>query len=187
MKEVKEKILPELDDEFAATAGSFRSVAELREALRETIKKRNELEKRRDLESQALKLLDKMAVFNAPQFMVDRHLEALVNETRERLKKEQFSDDEIRSKEKDSRERLKTEAIRQVRAYFILEEIAKLENIKADDGEMESAFNMIATSSSRSTDEIKKNYKEKDLIEDLREEIKQRKVLDFIIESANIT
>jgi trigger factor len=188
VKEVKKKILPELNDEFLAMAGNFRSMAELRETIRQSIKKRNERAERIDLETQALKLLDDTAVFDIPQFMVDRHLQTLVNEAKERLTREgQYSEDEIKSMEENFREKLKAEAIRQVRAYFILDEIAKLEDMKTDDKEIENTFNMIASSTGRSLDEVRKYYKEKDLIEDVKEEIKQKKVLDFLIKNAKIT
>jgi len=186
VKEIKEKILPEPNDAFAATAGNFRNMAELREAIRETLKKRNELEERRELENQALKILDKMASFDAPQFMVDRHLEVLVNEAKERLKREQLSESEIKLMETDFKERLREEAIRQVRAYFILDEIAKSENIKIDDKEIENTFDIMASSSGRPAGEIRKYYEENNLLEDLRAELKQRKILDFIIKNANI-
>jgi trigger factor len=187
VKEVKEKILPELNDEFALTAGNFKSVAELRETVRENMKRRNQIEERRELEGQALKILDKAAVFDAPQFMVDRHLEALVDEAKERLKRQQVSEEEIKSMEKDFREKLKDEAGREVRAFFILEEIAKSEKITADDKEIEASLKVIASSSGRSIDEVRKYYDENNRTENLREDIKQRKVLDFIIKNANIS
>ncbi len=188
VKEVKEKVLPELNDEFALTAGNFKSVAELREAVRENMKRKNQIEERRELENQALKMLDKAAIFDVPQFMVDRHLEALVNEAKERLKRQQqLSEDEIKSMEKNFQERLKDEAKREVRAFFILEEIAKSEKIMADDKEIEASLKAISSSSGRSIDEVRKYYDENNLIENLREDIKQRKVLDFIIKNARIS
>lgn len=187
VKELKEKILPELNDEFASIAGDFHSMAELREAIRLSLEKMKELDERRDLENQALKLLDEMAVFDVPQFMVEKHFEVLLNKANERLKREQFSEDEIKSMEKDFKERLKIEAIRQVRTYFILDEIAKLENIKVDEMETEETFKMLASSSSRSADEVRRYYEKEDLIEDLKEELKQRKVLDFVIKNATLS
>ena len=187
VKEIKKKVLPELNDEFASSIGNFKNVGELKEAVREMLKKRNAHEEIKDLERQALRLLDKAAVFDAPQFMVDRHLEMLVNETKERLRRERVAEKEIASMEKDVRERLKAEAVRQVRAYFIMEEIARLENINAGDKEVEEAFGIMASSSNRPVEEVRKYYQEKNLVEDLREEIKQKKVLDFVIKNAKIT
>jgi trigger factor len=186
VKEIKEKILPELNDEFITSMGNFSNIAELREGIKKALERKNEIETKRQLEDQSLHLLNKMAVFDVPQFMVDRHLELLVNETKERLKKENYSEDEIKSMEKDFKERLSKEAVRQVRAYFILDEISRLENITVDDKEIENTFNTAASSSGRSVDEIKKHYEKNNLIEDLKEEIKQRKVLDFLIENARI-
>ncbi|MBL7071152.1 MAG: trigger factor [Candidatus Omnitrophica bacterium] len=185
-KEVKEKILPELDEEFLSTMGKFKSTAEFREVIRGSLKGRNEVEERRGLESQALKILDKAASFDVPQFMVERHHQMLIESTKKRLKREQFSDDQIASMEKDFTERLKGEALREIRVYFILSEIARLEELEIEDKELEEAFNAISASSGRSIDDVKKHYQKNDTVEDLKEEIKQRKVLDFLIKNANI-
>ena len=187
VKEVKEKILPELNDEFAATMGKFRNMAELREAIRENLKRHNKIEERRNLEYQALVLLDKASLFDTPQAIVDKHLERLLKEALGRLKKENYSEDDIKSKEGAIREKLKEDALRQVRSYFILDEIAKLEDIKVSDSEIEAAFGEIAASSGHSAEEVKKHYEENDLIEDLAVDIKQRKVFDFIINNAIIS
>lgn len=187
VKEVKEKILPELNDEFAATMGKFRNMAELREAVRESLKQHNKIEERRNLEYQALVLLDKSSAFDVPQAIVDKHLERLVEETLGRLKKENYSEDDIKSKEDAIREKLKEDALRQVRSYFILDEIAKSEDIKVSDGEIEAALGKIAASSGHSAEEVKKYYDEKDLVDDLAVDIRQSKVFDFIINNANIS
>jgi len=186
VREVKEKTLPELNDEFAATMGNFRNAAELMESVRENIRHHNKLEERRNLEYQALVLLDKAAAFEVPQSVVNKHRERLVEEALKRLKKENYSEGDIKSKEGEIREKLKEEALRQVRSYFILDEIARLENIKVADEEMEAAFGEIAASSGHSIEEVKKYYDENDLTEDLAVDIRQRKVFDLIINNANI-
>ena len=185
--EIKEKNLPELNDEFAHTAGNFKTVAELREAVRENIKSRNKMQERQDLENQALKLLDKIASFDVPQFMVDRHMETLVNNAKERLKLQKLSEDQIKSMESDLKVRLKGEAVREVRAFFILDEIANSENITVDEKEIDVTFDVMASSSGRMVGEIRKYYNENKLIENLREDIRQKKVIDFLIKNANIS
>lgn len=187
IKEIKEKILPELNDEFAATMGKFKNMAELRENMRENLKRHNKIEERRNLEYQALVLLDKAATFDVPQSVVDKHLERLIEEAKKKLQKENYSEDDIKAKEGAIREKLKEDALRQVRSYFILDEIAKLEGIKVTDGEMETAFGEIAGSSGHSAEEVKKYYEDNDLTEDLVVDIKQKKVFDLIINSAVIS
>ncbi len=186
VKEVKMKVLPELNDEFLAVMGDFKSLDEFRETIRRSLERANEAEERRDLEGQALKLLDKAAVFDVPEFMVDRHHRMLVDSTKERLKRQQYTEEQIASMEKDITERLKAEAVREVRAYFIINEIAGLEKLDAGDKELEEAFGVIAASSGKSADEVKEYYEKNDMTADLREEIKQRKVLDFLIKNAII-
>ena len=186
-KEIKKKVLPELNDEFARTAANLKTMAELREALRKNIKRRNEIERRRALESEALKLLGENTVFEAPKFMVEKQFEILMNDTREKLKRQQLPKEEIESMEKNFSEKLKIEAAREVRAFFILEEIAKLENITVGDEEINAAFKEIASSSGHSADEVEKYYNENNLLENLREDIKQKKALDFVIKNANLS
>lgn len=187
VKEVKEKALPELNDEFAASMGKFHNMAELREAIRETIKQRKKIEERRNLEDQALVLLDKSATLDVPQPVVDRHLERLVEEAKNRLKKDNYPESEIKAKESEIREKFKEDAVRQVRSYFILDEIANLEKVKVSGSEMEAAFGDIAASSGHSPEEVKKYYEENDMTDDLAVDIRQRKVFDLIINNASIS
>lgn len=187
VKEVKEKALPELNDEFAASMGKFQNIPELREAVRESIRQHKKAQARRDLEEQAMMLLDKSAAFDTPQSVVDKHLERLVKESKNRLKKENRSEDDIKSRESEIREKLKEDALKHVRSYFILDEIADLEKIKITAGEIEAAFIDLAASSGRSIEEIRKYYDENDLTDDLAVNIRQRKVFDLIINNAIIS
>ena len=187
VKEVKEKTLPELNDEFAASMGKFQNIPELREAIRESIRQHKKASARRNLEEQALVLLDRSVTFDVPQSVVDRHLDRLVEEAKNRLKKESYSEGNIKSRESEIREKLKEDALRQVRSYFILDEIVNLEKIKVTAGEIETAFIDLAASSGRSAEEVKKYYEENDLTDDLAVDIRQRKAFDLIISNANIT
>ncbi len=186
VKEVKEKLLPELNDEFAFEAAKFNNMAELREAIRENIRQHKKAEERHNLEYQAMAILDKSAVFDVPQSVVDKHLDRLVEEAKARLKRENYTEDDIKSKEPEIRKRLEDEALRGVRSYFLLDEIAKRENIKVSEAELEAAFNDIAVSSGRSAEEVKKYYEENDLVNDLAADIRQGKVFDFIVANAKI-
>lgn len=187
VKELKSKVLPVMNDEFAGSMGEFRNMSELKEAIRENIRQRKKMEERRSLEHQALSILDKSAVFDAPQSIVDRHLDRLVEEAKARLVREKYTKGDIESKEPEIRKRLKEEALRQVRRYFILDEIAGRENIRVSEAEINSAFGGIGQSSNRSAEEVKKYYDENDMTDDLAVEIRHRKVFDFIISNAKVS
>lgn len=187
VKELKKKTLPEMNDEFANSMGKFQNMSELKEAVRENMRHHKKIEERCGLERQAMAILEKSTAFDVPQSIVDRHLERLVEEAKERLKKEKHKDDDIKSKEPEIRKMLKEEAVLQVRYYFILDEIARQENIRISETELETAFDEIAESSGHSAEEVKKYYEEHNMADDLAVEIRQKKVFDFIIENANIT
>ncbi|MBU4488639.1 MAG: trigger factor [Candidatus Omnitrophica bacterium] len=187
VKELKTKTLPEVNDEFAKSMGKFQNMAEMKEAVRENLRQHKKVEERRSLEHQALAILDKSAAFDVSQSIVERHLDRLTEERKARLKREKHTDDDIKSKEPEIRKRLKDEAAKQVRYYFILDEIAKRENVRVSEDELEAAFGEIAQSSNHSAEEVKKYYNENDLVDDLAVEIRQKKVFDFIIANAVIS
>ncbi|MEA3305388.1 MAG: trigger factor [Candidatus Omnitrophota bacterium] len=186
VREVKKKVLPEPNDEFARAAGKFQNMAELKEAVRENIKRKMKEDAEMDMERQALDILNSSSVFDVPQFMVDKQFEYLIEEAKKRLKAENLSGDELFSREKEFRDKLKKDALKQVRRYFILNEIVKLNNITAGDADVESAFAEIAGLHARPPAEVKKYYNENDLMENLKEDIRQKKAIDFIIKNASI-
>ena len=186
VNEIKKKLLPEINDEFAKSVASCSNMKEFRDAVRSSLQHRGAAEEARDLEGQALRALDKNASFEVPPLMVERQLTSLVNDAKERLKRDNFSDEEIENAQQQMRERLKDEAVRQVRAFFILDEIARLEHIVVEDKEVDAALAAIASSSGCTKEDARRYYEKNDLLETLREDIKQKKILDFVIRHANI-
>jgi len=186
-KEIKRKVLPDIDDEFAKKTGNFKDLKELRDAIRSNMERVNLMQARKELETEALKLLDKSAALDVPEFLIKRHLDSLMASTKERLKREGYTEEQIRDKDADIKNRLEGEAAGQIRSYFILEFIAEKEGIRAEDSDVEDTLKSIASNYGKGLDEIKRHYKEKNLMGDLRQEIKERKTLDFIIDNAEIS
>ena len=134
LKEVKEKILPELDDEFAKDLGPFSDLEEVREKVREELteakKARSENQLRDDLYGQ----LNDLATFDIPQRAVKREIELMIEQFKKELKSRNLTLEDIHSSEKVLEKNYQDEAEKRVRFFLILQKIAELEGIKEEAG-----------------------------------------------------
>ena len=148
---VKQKQLPEADDEFAKDCGPYETLA----ALQETIKAQLEEVMRRDKEdgykNQVIERLLTMHYFDIPDVLIDREVQAMV---RQRLMEEHRQkggtdlDDHIHLEEnvKHLKQELLPEAKRRVKLALILESIAEKEQVAVDEQDIQDEITRLAKS-----------------------------------------
>jgi len=169
VREVYEKLLPELDDEFARDEG-YESLDEMRSAVREYLQRRLDDLSRQELRVEILnQLLDKNPV-SVPERLVERYLDALAEEMR---REGEEVNEEVR---RESRGRI----LREIKARWILKAIAEQEGIAVSDEEVEEVVRLRARSEGRSFEELKESYKESGRWERIREDLLEEKVWDFL-------
>ena len=123
-----------MDDAFAKGMG-FASLEEFKNALKRQLQMDKDRNNRVDLENQIVEELLKHAKLSVPQSLVKRQLEYRLRETLKRLKTQGMSDEEIQTKEPEVRTQLESVVERDVKIFLVLEEIAKLENITAQENQ----------------------------------------------------
>src|SRR4030043_270643 len=130
IKEIKEKILPPLDDEFAKDLGNYSSFEELKAKLKGEIEKEKELALERQLKDRVLDQLLEANPFEVPESLVEGQAKALVSDTRVRLAAQGVVLKNLGVSEDKLQEDYKTMAQKQVRTFLILEKIAGQEGIE---------------------------------------------------------
>ncbi|MBI4335779.1 MAG: trigger factor [Candidatus Omnitrophica bacterium] len=185
IKEIKEKVLAKIDDEFAKDLG-YNSLPELEDSLRKMLLAQSERQSRQDLEDQAAARLLEKTGLSVPGSLVERQLEYLIEEEGARLKKEGLKEEDVKAKDKELRETLGPVAEKQIKMMFILDEIAAKENITASAEDIDAAVGEIARQHNQSKAKIEKYYREKDLITNLRVQIRNAKIFDMLIKEADI-
>ncbi|MDD5084508.1 MAG: trigger factor [Candidatus Omnitrophica bacterium] len=186
VKEIKQKKLPEIDDAWAKELGEYKSVLELRGAIREDILEQKKQEEETRIERELLDSIIKASPFDLPQGVVDRRLDGLVEETIRTLELRGFPKDEALAKQDDFRKKLIPEAERQVRVAFILAKIAQAEGVKVEEADIEKRYNNLAAYYKRPINEIKDHYKKEGLEDSLELQILNEKVIRFIRDNAVI-
>ncbi len=187
VKEVKESRLPELDDEFATTAG-FDTLDELKADVRERKSEADRAAIEREFRQAAIDAAVERATIEAPEPLILSHAREIWNQTLHALShqgidRETFlsisgrSEDEILEEGKeDARQALKREAV--------LVAIADAEGIEPTDEELVEALQQAAEREQTTPEELLEQLRGSGRLEQAKEELIQRRALDVIVDSA---
>ncbi len=181
--EVKEKVVPDLDDEFVkGLGGNFQGVADLREAVREDIIKMKERTRQTHLENQVKDQLLARTAFEAPPSLIQEEQEHLFREQWNRLS--QYGVKAADVDQTKMLEAIKPLAERRVRVNLLLERIADQEGLTVDDAEADAALASIAASRGREFAEVRKLYQEHDLMGALKRQLLEDKTMKMLLDQA---
>lgn len=186
INELKTKRLPELNDEFVKSLGIFENLAQLKDAVKKDLAHKKENASRADISNQILETILKQAHFTPPKGLVDEEIERLVEKSKEELKKKKISSEDIEKRAPEIKKQVKVNAENSVKLYFILDEIASIEKIEVSDQEVVSTLELLALQSNTPKEKLEKHYKNNDLMGHLKHQLKENKIIDFLISKASV-
>jgi len=186
IKEIKEKVLPVLDDEFAKDLGDYSSLEELKTKLRGEIEKEKELVLQRQLKDQVVDQLLEANPFEVPDSLVEEQTKALVSDMKLRLAAQGVDLKNLGVTEEKLRGDYKAMAQKQVKTFLILEKIASQEGIAATDEEVDGRLNEMAERMHQKFDVVKRYYEKNGLLPEVKAGILRDKTLNFLLEKANV-
>ena len=189
INEIKEKKLPEINDEFAKKVGKFETLDELKADIQKyldgTAKAENE---KRSYEAIFGKILDN-AEMEIHQEMVEREAEALIEEMKHRAKQRGQNIDEAIEKEgKDNvKKEMEKEALSRIKNSLVISKIAKEEKIQVTPQDIEAKLHEVARM--YGVDQatmLKEMYKNVSLIQSMTQQIISEKVSRFILDNNTV-
>lgn len=145
LKELKEKELPPLDDDFAQEISEFETLSELRESLESRFKEKAERETAANKEQAILTELLKKVEIDLPESMIEREVESMVTQTAMQMGqmgmdvKKMFTEEMVQRLRQQSR----PEAISRLQQSLALEEIAKRESLQVESEELTKRVNEV--------------------------------------------
>jgi trigger factor len=186
IKEIKEKILPPLDDEFAKDLGDYASFEELKAKLKGEIEKEKELGLKRQLKDQVVDQLLEANPFEVPDSLVEEQVKAMISDTKLRLAAQGVVLKNLSVSEEKLQEDYKVMAQKQVRTFLILEKIAGQEGIAVTDDEADDRLREMSERMHQKFDVVKRYYEKNGLLPEVKDGIIRDKTLNFLLEKANI-
>ena len=187
IKEIKEKVLPEADDNFAKEVNmpDVSSLAELRQAIFANLTKQAEKEAEDKFNDALLKQVLENSTVEIPDVMANEEADYLFQDFIRRLQQQGISEElyyQISGQSKDDvMKQYLIDAVDKVKLRLILEKISSVEEINISDKEIEDEYIRLADVYQMKIDEFKKNVRKENIDYDL----KLRKALDLIISTAN--
>jgi trigger factor len=183
VREIKQKVLPPLDDDFATEHGESSSLEELRTKLRSRLGA--ELQKYQDdeLKERILARLLESHPFTPPPAMVERQTRYLMERYQDR--RNEAAGANAPSME-DTRKALEERALRQVRATLLVEKIARAEKIEILESEVQERVENLARAAGESGKTIRQYYAQGDAREELRGQMVFERTLAFLLEKAKV-
>ncbi|MBI1978209.1 MAG: trigger factor [Candidatus Omnitrophica bacterium] len=186
--ELKEKILPSLDDELAKAAGEYESVADLKRTIEKDFENHKKVETERKLEQNLLDELIKRSKFEVPAGVIERRLNALVEDQIQSLLYRGAKAEDAAKHRDEIRKSLEQEAERQVRVSFLLDEISTREHVEAKEEDWNAKYESLAGRLRRPVEEVKSYYsQDRDRKDSLAQQIIFEKTIQWLKDKAVIT
>lgn len=188
LHEIKEKELPEADDEFAQDVSEYETLAEYKDSLRESLKEQKENEAKRTKEDEALRSIIESSEMDIPDVMVETQCDAMMEEFAQRiawngLSMEQYL--QFSGATVDGlREQMRPEALSRIQSSLVLEQIAKEEQIEVSEEELDAEIEKMAQRYSMETDKLRESMGEAEK-DSVRRELEITKAIAVVMENAN--
>jgi trigger factor len=186
LKELKERVLPELNDAFAGGIAKGKTLADLRTMARE------ELQRQKQREAEAAKRSTVMAHLTAkvecelPTNLVRQQTQSILDEIVRENQERGVADEILREHEKDLVGSAAQSARDRIKGTFILLRIAEKEKISITEMDLRRRIAQLAQRSRMSFDKMVKELQKRGVMDQIKEELVTAKTLDFVASQASV-
>ena len=188
LKEIKERDLPPLDDEFAKEASEFETLEELRAAVREQLEAAEERRVEGEFRARVLDAAATEAEVEVPGVMVDEKVDEMLGGFERSLRAQGIEPGQYYqiagTSAEDIKDRVRPDAADTVKKELTLDAVATAEGIEADEEQVMHEISHLAEDSDREPAEIAETMRKNGTYALLEEEIARAKALDFLVENA---
>jgi trigger factor len=187
VKEIKEKILPALDDDFAKDVGDYATLADLRQKVRQNLEEQKRVQADQAAKDMLMNQLIAKNSFPLPNSMMERQIESLMARAEWRLASQGVKINPQDADRQKIRETLQPTAEKEIRSMLLLEKIAEREKISVSEEELGQRLEKMARELNQRPEALRGYYQKEGRMEDLKAQMREEKTLDFLLSQAKIT
>jgi trigger factor len=186
LKNIKEKILPEIDEKFIHNFDKYETLDDLKRDIRKTLEEENIARLNSAFKNQIIdKLLEKNE-FEVPLSFVNRQISYMIDDMQRRMATRGIKRQETSELYDKFYQIYKDEAKRIVRTILLMKSMAEKESITVSEQEINEKIKEIANQRAQSYDSLRKSLEDSNLIEDIKNEIINTKLFAFIEDKAKV-
>lgn len=189
INEIKEKKLPELNDEFAQKVGNFKTVDDLKADVQQYLESQRERTNKINSENEVFKAVIDGAKVDIPQSMIDREANSLREEYKQRLAAQGIDWDALVKAQGEDQllKNLDEDALVRIKNSLVIDKIAKEESIKLEQKDLEAKFAQLgAAYGLKPQDLIKQLGQNPEILASISQQAMNDKVREFLIENNKV-
>ena len=185
--QIREEILPEIDDELAKRLGQYQTIDDVKKAIRDNLESGYKQRSEQEINEQIFQELIEKSDFEVPDTMIDMELEGIISETEQSLSYQNMSMEDIGMTREDLSERYRDTAEKQVRRHLLLDKIITQESLELTDEEFSAGVEEMAKSVNQPVESIKQFYEQnQDKKEYFKHTLLEKKAISLIIENGTV-
>jgi trigger factor len=178
---IKQKSLPELNDDFAKELGDFTSLDQVRKQIRENMQAERQHNAERESKDKLVAELVKRNEFEVPESLVDRQIDLRLERGLRALAAQGMKMEDLKKMDLPRlRAGQREQAVQDVKSSLLLERIAELERIDVSDEEMNREVEALARQSKQTSEAVRARLTEDGGLDRIRLRIRSEKTLDFL-------
>ena len=189
IKAVKEKQVPEADDEFASEVSEFDTLDEYKKDLKKSLKDLKEKSATTANENSVIAKVVENASVDIPKAMIESQLDNMVYDYQMRLQQQGIPMDQYLKitgqTVQQLREQMAPSAERNIKTSLVIEAVMKAENITVSDERIDEEFKKLAESYKMKYEDLMKNVTDSQK-ESMRKDLAFQETVDFLVSEANL-
>lgn len=186
-RDVREKHVPALDDDFARDTGEAETLDELKAKIRERLLEEDKNEAERDARKRLVESLLERNEFEVAPSLVAREVAAQVDLFKRQVQQQGLNLQRLGITEAQLAGQYRPQALFNVKAFLLLDAIGKAENIVVAEDEVEAELKSMAEERNQNVDRLRATMEKNNQLLLLRAQLREEKILDFLMSKSEVT
>ncbi|MDD5015232.1 MAG: trigger factor [Atribacterota bacterium] len=182
--EIKEKELPELNEDFLKTVGNYKTIDEFNKGIKDKLEKQMGMVNNNNYEHELLEKITEICEVKVPKVLIEREIEYMMKTLEDDLKSKDLSLQDYYKSIKTDEEKVKKEyeivAEKRIKQELVLDEISQVEKIEVSDKEVKDRIQKIAKEMKQDPLKVEATLNKNNNLDGLKESIKREKIINFL-------
>lgn len=182
--EIKEKELPELNEDFIKTMGNYKTLDDFKKDVKDKLEKQVEMVNKSNYESKLLEKVTEICEVKVPEVLIKREVEYMMKSLEDDLKAKKISLQDYYKTIKNDEEKVKKEyeivAEKRIKQELVFDKISQVENLQVNEKEVKDKIKTIAEEMKQDPLKVEATFKKNNNLDGIKESIKREKVINFL-------
>ncbi len=184
VSEIKEKELPELNDDFAKSVGDYEKLDDLRTFVKKQLEAQAKFESDREFQDSLMEKVSEKCIFDVPEVLIEKQLDKMMEDLKEDLKIRNMSLESyynlIKADEEKVRQEYRVIAEKQIKQELIIDKVILDNEITVTEEEVNNRIEEIAESTNQKPLKVRAMFERNKTLENLKEQIKREKAIEIL-------